>query len=111
MDMPSPPTANQALETTRSPRSHIREVHFQLHTPSRVSQLWRWARQMRSRVSSFHSREVQSAISELLSVFRRNGYVRNLNLDRRRLEGQGYKKGYEIRFIAESESEADRIRR
>jgi len=79
--------------------------------PGGVSELHRSARHMKSLVPPFSSRESRIAVSQLISVFRRNGYVRSVNAARRRLEGQGYKKGYEIRFVATSESEADRIRR
>ncbi len=44
-------------------------------------------------------------LSELLGG---NGYVRFQNIDRK-AEGQAYKKGWEVRLIAEDESDAQRI--
>lgn len=46
----------------------------------------------------------------LLRYFRRNGYIRTVNVKRRQQLGQKYKKGYEVRLVANSESELAHIR-
>lgn len=51
------------------------------------------------------------AITELARFFRRNGYVRWQNPERQATEGQKYKKGDEVRLVAESMSELAVIRR
>lgn len=43
--------------------------------------------------------------------FHRNSYVRRVNAERRRTEGQKYKKGYEVRLTAKSPSELTTLRR
>ena len=49
-------------------------------------------------------------IEWLVSVFRRNGYVRRQNLERCATDGQGYKKGEEVRLVADSKAELTQIR-
>jgi hypothetical protein len=49
-------------------------------------------------------------VKSLAAYFRRNGYVRRLNPLRRKREGQGYKKGDEVRLVAESYDELRAIR-
>lgn len=46
--------------------------------------------------------------SELVALYQRNGYVRQPN-SARFDEGQGYKKGWEIRWVAKDETEAAHI--
>ena len=50
-------------------------------------------------------------IERLAAYFRRNGYVRRLDPARRAKEGPDYKKGDEVRLVAESEAELTEIRR
>jgi len=50
-------------------------------------------------------------VRQLAYLFHRNGYVRRVNVERRRTEGQKYKKGDEVRLVAESRSELTTIRR
>jgi len=53
----------------------------------------------------------RAAVAELKVYFRRNGYVRRPNEDRRTTEGCGrYKKGTELRFVADTREELRRIR-
>jgi hypothetical protein len=47
----------------------------------------------------------------LVALFRRNGYVRVVNEERRRELGQKYKKGYEVRLVARSKEELENMRR
>jgi len=47
----------------------------------------------------------------LAKYLRRNGYVRVPNPKRRERDGQAYKKGYEVRFVARSTLEINEIRR
>lgn len=54
--------------------------------------------------------EPSDAIAELSACFHRNGYVRRPNQDRRAAERSRYKKGYEVRLVAASEVELERIR-
>jgi hypothetical protein len=54
------------------------------------------------------SPEVVKRLSEL---FHRNGYVRRVDAVRRVKEGQLYKKGAEVRLVAESRAELAEIRR
>jgi hypothetical protein len=54
---------------------------------------------------------VPSAVAGLASYFERNGYVRQLNPERRSAEGQRYKKGDEVRLVANSRAELAHIRR
>lgn len=50
-------------------------------------------------------------VRQLSAYFHRNGYVRRLNARRRAREGQLYKKGAEVRLVAESLAELKEIRR
>jgi hypothetical protein len=50
-------------------------------------------------------------VEQLAGFFRRNGYVRRPNLDRRLAAPRRYKKGYEIRLVAQTLTELQRIRR
>jgi hypothetical protein len=50
-------------------------------------------------------------IERLAAFFRRNGYLRSLNAVRRKKEGRHYKKGDEVRLVAESRAELAEIRR
>lgn len=52
-----------------------------------------------------------SAVAELAFLFKRNGYVRRLNPKRRSAEGQGYKKGDEVRLVADTKAELAHLRR
>ena len=52
-----------------------------------------------------------SIAQQLVGSFCRNGYVRRLKVDRRRTEGQKYKKGDEVRLVASSPAELATIRR
>ena len=48
---------------------------------------------------------------QLAAFFRRNGYIRRLEPVRRKVEGRLYKKGAEVRLVAESAAELRLIRR
>jgi hypothetical protein len=50
-------------------------------------------------------------VARLAGFFRRNGYVRRLDPVRRVVDGQLYKKGAEVRLVAESAAELFEIRR
>ncbi len=50
-------------------------------------------------------------VAELAALFRRNGYVRWPNWDRRAATPRAYKKGYEVRLVAGSRTELRVIRR
>ena len=50
------------------------------------------------------------AVAYLAAYFRRNGYVRLPNQDRRHAASRTYKKGYEVRLVANSETELAIIR-
>lgn len=50
-------------------------------------------------------------IEQLATFFHRNGYVRMPNRDRRAAESSKYKKGYEVRFVANSDAELKTIQR
>lgn len=50
-------------------------------------------------------------VAELAALFRRNGYVRWPNPDRLAATPRGYKKGYEVRLVANSAAELRAIRR
>lgn len=52
-----------------------------------------------------------SAVSQLVGFFRRNGYLRVPDLARREEELRTYKMGYEIRLVAQSKQELATIRR
>ena len=51
----------------------------------------------------------KSVETQLLYFFHRNGCFRVPNDNRRRNEGQNYKKGYEIRFVAKDKEELLKI--
>lgn len=54
----------------------------------------------------------RKAIQELAAFFDRNGYVRCPNASQHEAKGsQLYKKGYEIRLVANSRNELNRIRK
>lgn len=58
------------------------------------------------------SPDKDSAVEQLLELFRRCGYVRRQNPLRLEAEGyMGYKKGDEIRFIVASRAELIRVQR
>ena len=46
----------------------------------------------------------------LIAFFLRNGCVRVMNEERRKAEGQKYKKGYEVRLVAKSKEELEDMR-
>jgi hypothetical protein len=50
-------------------------------------------------------------VARLRVYFRRNGYVRRIDAVRRVRDGQLYKKGAEVRLVAESPEELKEIRR
>jgi hypothetical protein len=50
-------------------------------------------------------------VKQLAAFFYRNGYVRRMNAVRRVEEGRLYKKGAEVRLVAESAAELAEIRR
>ena len=52
-----------------------------------------------------------AVVEQLAGFFRRNGYVRWPNLDHRAATPREYKKGYEVRLVAESMAELRAIRR
>lgn len=51
------------------------------------------------------------AVKGLATLFHRNGYVRRIDAVRRVQEGQLYKKGDEVRLVAQSRAELAEIRR
>lgn len=53
----------------------------------------------------------RQAIKRLGKFFRRNGYIRELNSERRLEEGELYKKGDEVRLVADTKGELAEIRR
>jgi hypothetical protein len=53
----------------------------------------------------------RAVVKQLTALFQRNGYVRRLNPQRRAAEPQTYKKGDEVRLVAESQAELRAIRR
>lgn len=46
----------------------------------------------------------------LTQFFQRNGYVRVPNRETKKELGKSYKKGYEVRFVLETQSELDQVR-
>ena len=50
-------------------------------------------------------------VKRLAAFFHRNGYVRRMDAVRRVVDGQLYKKGAEVRLVAESAAELAEIRR
>jgi len=59
--------------------------------------------------TSKKSLDCKSVKMQLQYLFRRNGYLRVPNKTRRKKDGQKYKKGYEIRFVAKNEKELKKI--
>ena len=53
----------------------------------------------------------RQVVEQLAALFRRNGYVRWPNLLRRAATPREYKKGYEVRLVADSVAELRAIRR
>ena len=53
----------------------------------------------------------RDVVTQLAASFRHNGYMRKPNPDRRAAEPHEYKKGYEIRLVADSLAELRTIRR
>lgn len=49
--------------------------------------------------------------AELLAWFGRGGYMRRCDPERRKREGQAYKKGYEVRFVLDSQQAVRQVRR
>lgn len=56
------------------------------------------------------SKPSRSTTRELARYFHRNGYVRLLDSERRRTENGKYKKGDEVRLVADSPAELSTIR-
>jgi hypothetical protein len=54
--------------------------------------------------------DAHEAAAELSAYFHRNGYVRRPNQDRRAAERSRYKKGHEVRLVARSQGELERMR-
>jgi len=52
-----------------------------------------------------------SPAETLVLFYKRNGYLRHPNPDRRKAESQSYKMGYEIRLVANSKCELTILRR
>lgn len=50
-------------------------------------------------------------VERLAELFRRNGYIRSADPVRQLVDGQSYKKGAEVRLVAESKAELAEIRR
>lgn len=50
-------------------------------------------------------------VRELAELFHRNGYIRMYDAERRAAEGSDYKKGDEVRLVAESKKELIHMRR
>jgi len=53
----------------------------------------------------------REVIQRLAEYFQYNGYVRRMDKVRRKNEGQSYKKGDEVRLVAQSKAELADIRR
>ncbi|MCI0332519.1 MAG: hypothetical protein L0228_04775 [Planctomycetes bacterium] len=53
----------------------------------------------------------RAVIKQLSAYFHRNGYVRRVDPVRRKVKGRLYKKGAEVRLVAESRAELAEIRR
>jgi hypothetical protein len=58
-----------------------------------------------------HGVSRKTAVRELARLFHRNGYVRRPNRARRKAAPRDYKKGYEVRLVANSNAELRSIRR
>ena len=52
-----------------------------------------------------------AALRALMRFFERNGYVRSPDPKKQRRFGSDYKKGYEVRLVADSKAELREIRR
>lgn len=52
----------------------------------------------------------QQAKEFLVTLLHRNGCIRVVDEERRKTQGQKYKKGYEVRFVAKSQEELATIR-
>ena len=52
----------------------------------------------------------RAALETLIRYFQSNGYVRLPNLEKRKKLQSNYKKGYELRFVADTKSELREIR-
>ena len=65
----------------------------------------------KDRIATTDTATVSEARAELLRWFERGGYIRRYDPDRRAREGQGYKKGYEVRFVLASEEDLPVVRR
>ena len=63
------------------------------------------------RVATGSTAGVSEAMAQLLVWFERRGYIRRYDPQRRAREGQGYKKGYEVRFVLDSEAALQEVRR
>lgn len=63
------------------------------------------------RIATVETSAVSEAMAELLRWFERGGYIRRYDPERRAQEGQGYKKGYEVRFVLGSEDDLQVVRR
>ena len=50
-----------------------------------------------------------AVVEDLATLFHRNGYVRLPDMDRRAASPRGYKKGYEVRLVADSLGELEDI--
>ena len=53
----------------------------------------------------------REAAARLAEIFRRNGYTRRPNMDRREEEKTDYKKGWEVRLVLRERDEADEVLR
>lgn len=53
----------------------------------------------------------RTVVRQLAAYFHRNGYVRTINPERRKEGWKVYKKGAEVRLVAESKGELAEIRR
>lgn len=54
---------------------------------------------------------VESIPARLIELYRKNGYARTPNTERRANEKANYKKGWEIRIVLRSEGELKEVRR
>lgn len=48
--------------------------------------------------------------NRLVMFFKRNGYIREPDENRRKKDGQSYKKGYEIRFVVNDKTELVKVK-
>jgi len=63
------------------------------------------------RIATVETSAVLNAMTELLRWFERGGYLRCCDPQRRAREGDAYKKGYEVRFVLDSEKNLQEVRR